>query len=106
MNLKQSINQRKLKDTISTWENHVYHIRVRDHGDYFWLTVKRKDNSPVRNWSDMQDIKNILVGEENEGFELYPAESRLVDLGNSYHMWVYKDANRRSDFGLKHRLVK
>ena len=27
-------------------------------------------------------IKNLIVGPEHEGFEIYPAESRLVDTAN------------------------
>jgi len=30
----------------------------------------------------------MIVGEEHEAFEVYPAESRLVDTANQYHLWV------------------
>jgi|TARA_R100001163_G_scaffold52078_1_gene39455 hypothetical protein len=53
------------------------------------LSVKTHDKEPIRDWRDMQRIKNELVGEEHEAVELYPAESRLVDTANQYHMWVF-----------------
>ena len=53
------------------------------------LSVKTHDKKPIRDWRDMQRIKNELVGEEHEAVELYPAESRLVDTANQYHMWVF-----------------
>lgn len=52
------------------------------------LSVKTHDRSPIRDWRDMQRIKNELVGPECEGMELYPAESRVVDTANQYHLWV------------------
>jgi len=40
----------------------------------------------------MQEIKNQICGCEAEGVELYPAESRLVDQANQYHIWVLNGA--------------
>lgn len=38
-----------------------------------------------------------------EGIELYPAESRLVDTSNQYHLWVFK--GRRLATGFQFRAV-
>jgi hypothetical protein len=62
--------------------------RADDLDGPLWLVVRRKDNQAVRSWSDMQRIKNELCGEEREAAELFPAESRLVDVGNNFHVWV------------------
>ena len=35
----------------------------------------------------MQRIKNELCGTETEAVEIYPAESRLADTANQYHLW-------------------
>jgi hypothetical protein len=35
----------------------------------------------------MQRIKNELSGTATEAVELYPAESRLADTANQYHLW-------------------
>lgn len=53
------------------------------------LSIKRLDKEAVHDWRDMQTIKNMLVGEEYEAIELYPAESRLVDSANQYHLWAF-----------------
>jgi len=37
--------------------------------------------------------------------ELFPAESRLVDTSNTYHLWVHHDPTYRFPVGLHHRLV-
>lgn len=53
-----------------------------------WLSIKRLDKLPVRDWRDLQRIKNEICGREREAVEIYPAESRLVDAANQFHLWV------------------
>lgn len=69
------------------------------------LSVIRLDGEPVHKWSDLQKIKNQLVGSEYEAVEVYPAESRLVDMGNNYHLWVFME-KVRVPFGWSRRMVK
>jgi hypothetical protein len=45
-------------------------------------------------WRDLQAIKNQLCGDEAEAIQLFPAESRVVDTANQYHLWVFM---RRGD---------
>ena len=40
----------------------------------------------------MQKIKNAICGKEWEGIEIYPAESRLVDTANQYHMFCFPES--------------
>lgn len=75
-------------------ENSRYQVVRREYpegpfGPYVHLTIRSRDGSPRHDWRDFQRIKNELVGEEAEGVELYPAESRLVDTANHYHLWVF-----------------
>jgi hypothetical protein len=63
------------------------------------LSIKSIDKSPVHDWSDLQRIKNEIIGNENEAIEIYPAESRLVNMANQYHLWVFKDPNVRIPIG-------
>jgi hypothetical protein len=53
----------------------------------------------------MQKIKNLIVGPENEGVELFPAESRLVDTANQYHLWVFERPDVRFPIGWNTRLT-
>ena len=78
------------------WLNHEYQVNIdksppHGFGDgvVIWhLSIKRRDKRHVHDWRDLQAIKNALVGEEYEAVEIYPAESRLVDAANQYHLWV------------------
>jgi hypothetical protein len=69
------------------------------------LSIRRLDREIVRDWRDIQEIKNQLVGPECEGFELFPAESRLVDAANQYHLFVFKNPAIRIPLGFKDRCV-
>ncbi len=69
------------------------------------LSIKKRTKGVMHDWRHLQRIKNELVGPEYEGVELYPAESRLVDTANQYHLWVMKDSTFRWPFGYKERLV-
>lgn len=70
-----------------------------------WLSIKRRDKEPVHDWRHLQRIKSELVGRENEGVELYPAESRHVDGANQYHLWVLAEKGVRFPFGFSGRSV-
>lgn len=70
-----------------------------------WLSVKRHDQEPIREWRHLQKIKNELVGKECEGVELFPAESRLIDTSNQFHMFVLVDPTKRFPFGFEGRMV-
>lgn len=74
-------------------------------GDVMWLSIKRRDRMPVHDWRDLQAVKNLIVGPEHEGFEVYPAESRLVDTANQYHLWVFLDPKVRLPVGFREREV-
>lgn len=88
-----------------TWRNDVYQVAVFDDGEIIHLSIKRNDRNPIHDWRDLQEIKNMLVGPENEAIELYPAESRRVDSANQYHLFVWKDPNYRIPIGFQTRLV-
>ncbi len=81
------------------YANSRYQVVVRANGSTVYLSIKRLDQLPIRNWRDLQRIKNELVGPECEGFEIFPAESRLVDTANQYHLWVFTDPEIRLPFG-------
>ena len=89
--------------------NDEYQVNVKNAKNYIHLSIKRIDKEPVHDWRDLQQIKNMLVGEETEAVELYPAESRLVDTANQYHLWVLVDDEGNKinmPFGYNQRLVQ
>lgn len=61
-----------------------------DKRPFCWLCIKCLGNK-LRDWRDFQNIKNLLCGPDCEAVEIYPAEEDLVDLNNSFHLWVFLD---------------
>lgn len=91
----------------SYYRNRIYQVAVSytENRAMAHLSIKRLDKAPIRDWRDLQRIKNELVGPECEGVELYPAESRLVDMANQYHLWVFTDPEYKIPFGFDGRWV-
>jgi hypothetical protein len=88
------------------WMNSLYQVNLRvltmkdpEVPPIVHLSIKRRDKSPCHDWRDLQAIKNQLVGPECEAVEIYPAESRLVDTANQYHLWAVADPTYRFPFG-------
>jgi len=71
-----------------------------------WLSIKRIDKGVMHDWRHLQEIKNMIVGPEHEAVELYPAESRLTDTANQYHLWVLRSPTLRFPFGFDRRVVQ
>lgn len=88
------------------WQVHI--LLVEGGGswpDLFHLNCRRTDREPCHDWRELQAIKNILIGPEHEAVELYPAESRLTDTANNYHLWVLVKPGMRFPFGFADRAV-
>jgi len=71
--------------------------------DLIHLSIRSTDRDARHDWRDFQRIKNELVGVEEEAIELYPAESRLVDGTNQFHLWCIP--GMLWPFGFGERLV-
>ncbi len=55
------------------------------------LSIRRHDFEQCNSWADFQAIKNELLGPEVEAVQVYPAESRLLDTDNVYHLFVVRE---------------
>ena len=83
---------------VAGWgEHHPLYGRV------VHLSIKTHDRQARHDWRDLQRIKNELVGPEYDAVEIYPAESRLVDTANQFHIFVFIDY--KLELGFSHRLV-
>ena len=90
-----------------TYRSPIYQVRVTDFRSMVHLEVNRLDKRPTRLWADLQRIKNLFLGPECEAVELFPAESRLTDVSNHYHLWGRRDPAFRFDLGFpSRRLVR
>jgi len=83
---------RRLKQD-AVFKNDLYTVAVDQNDCPGWihLSIKRNDKQPIHDWRDLQEIKNQLLGPEAEALELYPAESRLLDVANQFHLWARAD---------------
>jgi len=50
-------------------------------------------------WSEKMTIKNELFGEDRFAIEVYPKQDRLVDVTDTYHLWVF-DKKLNMPFGI------
>lgn len=81
----------------TVWINDTYQVQRRElPNSMVHLNIRRRDGGPIlRDWRHFQWIKNQLIGEECEAVELYPAESRLVDTSNKFHLYGILDPTWR-----------
>lgn len=90
---------------VAVYRNDKYQCVVETYGDWTWLKIVRLDREPVHDWRDLQRVKNDVAGPEAEAVEVYPAESRLVDESNQYHLFVLP-AGQRMPLGYVDRSVR
>ena len=97
----------RLLTPLRVFENNIYRVEIADTPPitptFIHLAIRRHDEGTCIEWSDLQRIKNEIVGPEYEAIELFPAESRLVNAGNEYHLWVHSDPNYRFPVGWTRR---
>lgn len=99
--LEPSVPYRNGKEIVldgeEQWANDEYVVYLRriepDEGEegptMIHLSIRNQDRSTRHDWRHFQRIKNQLCGPEWEAMEIYPAESRLVDGANQYHLWCF-----------------
>ena len=93
--------RRKAKAGQMTYTDGVWVVtKYNDPGPIIHLTFSRVDRTADHDWRELQRIKNEILGPEYEAVELYPAESRLVDSANQFHLWALKDCHT-FPFGFK-----
>lgn len=79
--------QAAMTDEVHGNDRYLVHVDRRPDGTVEALSFRRLDRKPIRDWRDMQRIKNELAGYETEAVELFPADSRLMDSANHYWLW-------------------
>lgn len=113
ISLEDAQRQSEILASQSVYVNQSHQVNVSvvkepfgaEYGDMAWLSIKRRDRAPIHDWRELQEVKNLLIGPQHEGFEIYPAESRLVDTANQYHVFVFLNAAVRMPVGFQTRAV-
>jgi hypothetical protein len=99
-----------IPDDFVVLKNNVYTVHISGcdvkppMGPVAWLSIKRNDKQVIRDWRELQRIKNLIMGEEIEAVEIFPAESRLQDTANQYHLWCFAPGYQLP-FGYTERIV-
>lgn len=82
-----------------TYRNNIYLVVIEMSSPLIHACIRRHDRKPCTDWNHMQQIKSELIGPEHEAVELFPAESRLINTANEYHLWAHPKAGFRFPFG-------
>ncbi|HEY3900422.1 MAG TPA: hypothetical protein VGM54_17575 [Chthoniobacter sp.] len=93
--------EEKVRQT-ATWDifrNNLYLVVIESTSPLVHLCIRRHDGQPCTNWNHLQQIKTELIGAEHEAVELFPAESRLINTTNEYHLWAHPKSGYRFPFG-------
>lgn len=91
--------------TEPSWRNDTYRVRIERLDGLFHLIIRRRDGKNIHDWRDLQHLKNEIIGIDHEGFEIFPAESRVIS-GPETHLWVYADMTYRIPVGFTERNVE
>ena len=89
--------------------NELYQVMVQPTGpdnSMLHINIRRRDGAAIFDWRHMQQIKNELAGPEREAFQIFPAESKKVDLSNKYHLFVLPVGVTFSNIGWQERDVQ
>lgn len=102
MTRKQAKACMKLAEPDAMYVNETYVVSVFKNeahgfppeiGALWHLSIRRQDREALPDWRDFQQIKNDICGSECEALELYPAQSRVMDSANQYHLFVFMNSD-------------
>lgn len=74
----------------SLWRNREWSCVLWEGEHHLHIGIEHVSKTPRHDWLAFQRIKNELVGPDQEMVELYPAERRMVNCINMYHLWGAK----------------
>jgi hypothetical protein len=80
-------------------------LREGMYGHGVHLSIERVDGSTIRDWRDLQRIKNELAGPEWTAVEIFPRESELVDTSNQFHLWAFERLHEALPFMFQERFL-
>lgn len=77
------------------FRNNRYIVQVHDYaetsvGYAIRAMIQSLSGEPVRNWEDLQRVKNECFGAETVAIEYYPAQSQLRNTHHIYWLWIYE----------------
>lgn len=105
--LREMARHRVFKSSCGTYQVNIVETTSIDgqNQPLLHLSIKRCDRQPIRDWRVLQSIKSQVLSPEHEAVELFPADSRLVDTANQYHLFALPSTQVRFPFGFEERAV-
>ena len=95
----------RLGDGSTTYENsryivHVYPAKQQTDGwpPIIHVSIRHVHNIAITDFRDFQRIKTELISPDAEAVQIFPAESRLVDSCNQYHLWVFAPPSEEDEY--------
>jgi len=95
----------RLGDGSTTYENsryivHVYPAKQQAEGwpPIIHVSIRHIHNIAITDFRDFQRIKTELISPDAEAVQIFPAESRLVDSCNQYHLWVFAPTAEEDEY--------
>jgi hypothetical protein len=82
------------------FENEIYRVEMSPILPFICLAIRRHDGRPCENWAELQQIKNELVGPENEAMKIFQTDPTGADPVNECRLWVHVDQSFRFSAGL------
>lgn len=76
---------------------HVTINRIRTNANEEFV-INMGGSAPI-GWAEKMMIKNELFGENRFAIEIYPKQDRLIDVTDTYHLWVF-DKKLNMPFGI------
>jgi len=81
------------------YENDLYHVEVKYTPPFAHLYIRRHDGLPCNEWHDLQQIKNEIVGPENEAMKIFPGGDRPSESPGECCLCVHTDPTFRFSSG-------
>jgi hypothetical protein len=90
---------------VTMYKSDTYSVSLTEFADGIKkLSILRKDRQPIRDWSEIQKIKNEILGEETYAIEVFPPKSELINRYNCYHLFHIPALDLKA-YDLKNKII-
>ncbi len=74
------------------WESDdgQYWVTLNRVGRFRHVKVHRSDHATMNDFNTLQEIKNMVLGEDAVAVQVFPAQRDMIDGSNTYHLWVWE----------------
>ena len=66
-----------------------YWVTLNHVGKFCHIKIHRNDHATLKDFNVLQEIKNLVLGEDSVAVQVFPIQRDLVDGSNTYHLWTW-----------------